>query len=464
MKKQLVPLIFLSVFWGLVILHPACTKKDQSPVASFTVFPTSGTPATQFSLDASGSQDEETEASKLLIRLDWDNDGVWEDDWSLDKNRSHQYEEEGDYLIRMEVKDENGGINSATGALKVTNSDQLIPAHTPFSYNAGINYETWTLGRNKRNIARDLDTISRHFRLVKTFHCEAVGTSQVIMDPTQQEVIDYVLAHQDKSVELALGTSDAVLAIKGSGSQWSAGLMTTKTYTDKWVKMLITGFQTPANVKKHVRMILLGNEIDANGPPISTTYFKTYYTQWIPQAFQNLKKSLAEAGLNEIPVSTIIANYPLGDPGSNVVASSATAYIKANWSSSWNQGTPFVLFNQYTQNKGKSVDFGPVINYFESVHSKLAGSPNVYIGETGFSAEYTVENEAKVLKQVFAWLESQHKTGGLTVPLFVFQAYDCPDKPEGQKKMGIFSDDSQNKPLGLKKGINVPQWIIHPKN
>jgi hypothetical protein len=463
MKNRL-PLLFLMVaFFPILIVHNACTKKDNPPSASLKVFPSVGPPETQFEFDAGGCQDEETTLAELLIRLDWESDGTWDLDWSSDKNQSHQYAQEGDYSVNMEVMDGNGGSNYASGSLKVTNSDQLIPISTPFTYNVGINYESWTAGRGNRVIADDLDTISKYFRLIKTFHCEAVGTTQVLMDPTQQEVIDYILAHPEKSLELALGTSNAVLASGGFGTPWVAGLMTTRTYTDQWVQMLISSFQNIENVKKYVRVILLGNEVDANGPPTSESLFTTYYTQWIPQAFNNLKASLSDAGLGQIPVTTIIANYPLGDANSNIVASSVTTFVKGNWSASWNGGNSFVLFNQYTPDWGKSADFGPVISYFESVYTKISGSPGIYVGETGYSSEYTLDNEVKVVKQIFNWLESQHKINGLTIPLFVFQAYDYPDKPAGQQDMGLFKDDSQNKPQGLKQNILVPGWVSQPK-
>ena len=226
---------------------------------------------------------------------------------------------------------------------------------------------------------------------------------------------------------------------------------------------ILNAFGSKENLKKHVKVFLIGNEIDANGPNSSEGDFSNYYTLWIPEAFDNLQKSLTDAMLPDIPVSTIIANYPLQDPSTNVVSSSITNYVKEHWSQQWNSGSPFVFFNQYTQDNGKSADYGPVILYFESVDSTLSGTPNVYVGETGFSAEYTVESEAKVINQIFKWLESQYAVNKLTIPLFVFQAFDRPAKPVGQKKMGIFKDNSGNMPLGLKKDIHVPKWIRKPK-
>ena len=443
----------------MVSKQNSCRKKTNPPQASLTIFPSAGPTNTLFTLDASGSYDDEDDVSELFVRLDWENDGIWDSDWTLEKIHTRQYDEEGSYTVRVGVKDTDEKETIATEILKVTNSHHLVPPNSPFSYNAGINYETWTVGRNSRNIARDLDTISNYFRLIKTYHCAAVGTNEVIIDPTLNTVIQYVLAHEGLNLELALGTNNNMLAAGGYGQPWEAGLMTTKSYTDQWVQMLINAFGSKDNMKKYVRAILIGNEIDANGPPSSNSHFTDYYTMWIPDAFDNLKKSLSDAGLPDIPVSTIIANYPLGDPTTNIVASSSTAYVKAHWSPQWNSGSPFVLFNQYTLDNGRSADYGPVIRYFESVDSILNSNPYVYVGETGYSAEYTESNEASVIGQVFNWLGSQYSVNKRTIPLFVFQAFDRSAKPAGQQKMGIFKENSGNMPQGLKKDIHIPAWV-----
>ncbi|MAE07341.1 MAG: hypothetical protein CL661_01110 [Bacteroidetes bacterium] len=465
MKNLKVFFSILVAFFTMVIVIVSCSKNNNSPEVILKVFPTVGSTMTEFNIDMSESNDLEDHVSKLSIRVDWESDGVWDLDWTTEKIHSQIYGTEGDHNIQVEIKDTDGNVTPTSESLKITNSNHLVPANSPFSYNVGINYETWTAGRNNRDIGKDLDTVTKYFKLIKTYHTAAVGTSQVIIDPTMLEVINYMLAHEEAKLELALGTNNNVLANGGYGSPWTPGLMTSKSYTDEWVQMLINSFTSKANVEKYVKLIMLGNEIDANGPLTSDSKFTDYYTKWIPQAFDSLKASLHDAGLKDIPVSTIIANYPLSDPTSKKVQYTSVKYIKDNWSPDWNSGEPLVLFNQYTPDWGKSTDFGPVITYFEGVESELGGSPNVYVGETGYSAEYGEGNEAKVINQVFTWLDSQYKKNKLTVPLFVFMAFDHPAKPPGQKKMGVFNNDSiTNVPKGIKNGIKLPAWISKKKN
>lgn len=340
----------------------------------------------------------------------------------------------------------------------------LVPANTPLNFNLGINYESWSGGRTGYDISADLDQITRYFKLIKTFHDAAVGTAdpaQPIIDPTQQQVISYVVAHP--GVQLVMGTNNNALAAGGYGTPWSAGLMTSSAYTDQWVQMIINAFGSADAVKSQLGMILLGNEVDANGPPLTDPAFPNYQT-WINQSFSNLKASLASAGLGSIPVSTTIANYG----PSNAIAAGTTDYIQLNWSSEWNGGSPIVLFNQYTPADGSgheaaTTNYAPVIDYFNSLDQTLSGRVEPFVGETGYSTYYGEPNQDLVYKQIFAWLDAQYAQNGKTVPLFAFDAFDQPANADPvQAQYGIFSQNGSFAPTGLKDGINIPVWSTTP--
>lgn len=334
--------------------------------------------------------------------------------------------------------------------------------YTPFSYNVGINYESWTMGRDSRVIATDLQNISTYFRLIKTFHTAGVGTTSVVMDPTQIQVINFVTANPSLNMELIMGTNSSALAQGGYGSPWTAGLMTTQTYTDAWVDTLVKIFGGQQQVLQYLKCICLGNEVDANGPPSDSSEFTPYFTSWIQLAFKNLSASLKKNGLQNIPVTTIIANYP-SDSAANPVAYVATKYIYTNWQSTWNNGKAFVFFNQYTQDGGKSTNVKPVIDYFTTVQNQLGNNCQVFVGETGYSSEYDSTgkpNEATMLAQVFNWMYSQQSSGGKNIPLCIFQAFDHSQKPPGQQKMGLFKYTKGI--FGIKDSISIPAWTVSP--
>ncbi|MCB1501749.1 MAG: hypothetical protein KDK07_18510 [Bauldia sp.] len=336
-------------------------------------------------------------------------------------------------------------------------SDPLVPAKTPFGYNVGVNYESWEVGRTGYSIAADLDQIHENFRLIRTYHDAGFAETPVI-DGTQAQVIDWIVAHP--GTELVMGTNNSALAQGGFGSPWSAGLMTTKTYTDAWVDMLIDAFGSVAKVKAGLRAILLGNEVDANGPPPGDPDFDTYVNTWIPKAFDNLKASLAAKGLGSIAISTTIANYG----ATNEVSVKIPAHIIANWGSGWNNGEPFVLFNQYTPDNQTSTDFKAVETYFDSVAAAFGSSLEVFIGETGYSTDAVTPggaaNQATVYTEIFTWLTGQKSSGGKTVPLFFFDAFDRPAYPTGQIGFGVYGEDSSSQPTGLKPGLATifPAW------
>lgn len=340
-------------------------------------------------------------------------------------------------------------------------TDPLIPAQTPFAYNVGVNYESWEVGRTGYSISADLDQIAENFHLIRTYHAAAVGTTDPTtpsMDPTQSQVIDWIVKNPGN--ELVMGTNNSALAISGAGSTWTAGLMTSSAYTDLWVKMLIADFGSVAKVKIGLKAIELGNEIDQHGPPPTSASFSDYVDTWIPAAFDNLKASMAKYGLDSIPITTTIANYGV----TNEVSVKIPAHIIANWGAKWNNGVPFVAFNQYTGDNQKSTDFSTVEAYFTAVQKAFGTTLEVFVGETGYSEDWGAANQQKVIKEMFAWLDGQESAGGKTVPLFVFDAFDRPAVtwPAGQVGFGIYGENGSYQPDGLKPGISVPSWVDDP--
>ena len=78
---------------------------NTAPTASFTVTPATGTPSTVFRFDASGSSDNEQTAATLEVRWDWDNNGVYDTDWSTTKTAGHSYSAVALYTARLQVRD-----------------------------------------------------------------------------------------------------------------------------------------------------------------------------------------------------------------------------------------------------------------------------------------------------------------------------------------------------------------------
>jgi Leucine-rich repeat (LRR) protein len=108
-----------------VVFNVSCKKNptvsiNTAPTASFTIDPTSGTTATTFNFDATGSTDNEDETSILQVRWDWENDGTWDTDYRTLKTITQKFAEPGTYTIVLEVKDTGELVNTITKTITVS--------------------------------------------------------------------------------------------------------------------------------------------------------------------------------------------------------------------------------------------------------------------------------------------------------------------------------------------------------
>ena len=60
--------------------------------------------------------------SDLEVRWDFENDGIWDTDWSIDKFENHQYENENNYTVKLDVRDTGGLTDNTTKNVFVLNN------------------------------------------------------------------------------------------------------------------------------------------------------------------------------------------------------------------------------------------------------------------------------------------------------------------------------------------------------
>ncbi|MCF8234777.1 MAG: hypothetical protein K9G67_07095 [Bacteroidales bacterium] len=131
-----------------IILIQSCKQDDDEdinvpPTASFTVTPDSGTTETLFKFDASASHDNETPLDALQVRWDFDGDGSWDTDWSVEKLNSHLYAEAAEYDVELEVKDNEGLAATDVHTVLVAESN---PQGTFVDPRDGQTYNTIKIG------------------------------------------------------------------------------------------------------------------------------------------------------------------------------------------------------------------------------------------------------------------------------------------------------------------------------
>jgi parallel beta-helix repeat protein len=94
---------------------------NEKPSAFFTVNPTSGNISQIFEVNAQGCEDLEDSPSELQVRWDWQDDGIWDTNWTTTKIAFHQYSSPGIYTIRLEVVDNGGLKDNTTQQITVVN-------------------------------------------------------------------------------------------------------------------------------------------------------------------------------------------------------------------------------------------------------------------------------------------------------------------------------------------------------
>ena len=115
------------------------------PEASFTVTPSSGSLNTLFAVDASKCSDRQEGVDFLLVRWDWEDDGIWDTTFSANKVTEHKYNVLGEKTIRLQVKDGLSLTSTTIRQITVANTSpvasftvapQSVGLDTPFSVDA----------------------------------------------------------------------------------------------------------------------------------------------------------------------------------------------------------------------------------------------------------------------------------------------------------------------------------------
>ena len=81
------------------------------PVATFLAIPTADQTVR---VDANGVSDDHTPNEELQVRWDWEDDGEWDTAFGVEKAAVHEYPDNGEYTIRMQVRDGIGQVSSTT--------------------------------------------------------------------------------------------------------------------------------------------------------------------------------------------------------------------------------------------------------------------------------------------------------------------------------------------------------------
>ncbi len=137
----------------LAVTERTVPVTNSPPIASLTVDPETGHVGTLFTLDASCSTDAEEPTSDLLVRWDWEGDGIWDTEPNQSKLVQRYFGIDDTYHIVVEVTDCAGASDTTAVDLVVTNTPPVADLNvsaasgtiaTEFVFDASGSYDLET--------------------------------------------------------------------------------------------------------------------------------------------------------------------------------------------------------------------------------------------------------------------------------------------------------------------------------
>lgn len=112
------------------------------PYASFTVSPDRVQVNTIINFDSDSVSDFEDPKSVLQVRWDFDNNNIFETEYSLNKTTTHSYSAIGVYFPKLEVRDLGGMTDTIKKMVVVVSDLSNQPPDMPY-YISPPNWQTW---------------------------------------------------------------------------------------------------------------------------------------------------------------------------------------------------------------------------------------------------------------------------------------------------------------------------------
>ena len=231
---------------------------NSRPTAILSIDPPEGNTRTLFTLDASASDDAETEKNRLLVRWDWESDGVFDTPFNATKIVERQFPIQDTYTITLEVKDHLGAVKALRRELvvnfdpdpgsvsEITHDpfelpfdvdDVLFDPESPYAYASSksdstlyiVNLESgmierlYSFGFMPEAIALDPAEETMYIALLTREHGDGWENGQfgyiTAMDRATLTILDQFFIDEDPSDLIV--TPDGYLFVSSGSGQWT---------------------------------------------------------------------------------------------------------------------------------------------------------------------------------------------------------------------------------------------------
>ncbi len=114
-----------SEIWQFEVLSSTSQNPtgNQPPTVDFKIDNNSGDICTVFNFDASETVDDADDISNIWVRWDFENNGIWDTDFTLLKVVSHKFETNGLKTVLCQARDSFGAVGTKLRSVYITNPD-----------------------------------------------------------------------------------------------------------------------------------------------------------------------------------------------------------------------------------------------------------------------------------------------------------------------------------------------------
>jgi hypothetical protein len=149
--------------YGMPYIEFSDGSDNTPPTARFTASLEEGYTGQEIEFNASASSDEEDEAGLLRVRWDWESDGTFDTNWTVEKTGSHSFATPGEHTVTLQVVDSRMGYDQTERQVEM---EQHFPCETTATVSGTLGDNSWYVS----TVSIDFTTVDGSVPVECTFY------------------------------------------------------------------------------------------------------------------------------------------------------------------------------------------------------------------------------------------------------------------------------------------------------